>query len=424
MITENPNPHIMRRIILTMKAPLYLNSATYTAGDPVPHLQWDDSGNPKQNGTMDIDVLVQIPNSVNTAGKHGLLQNGHGLFGGKEEGQNGYLVVAANDWHWITLAVDLFGFANGDVGIAVEASGTPRDAGRLRRPADPGSGESARSDAPDDGARREGRHQECERSPDSRPGLGRRFAARLPRRQPGRHHGRHLHVDFDGRDARPAGRAGNAVQRASEPQHRLRLVQRCAQGHLRRRSERANPLVADPALLGSQRARRIRAVLERRYAAEHAVARRDPDRRARRPSGDHARRAHHGPRDRREALEVERSGRARDSRRVGPRASERAAQRRFHDRRSGNSPLRPSRTATSHRSTAAIRTTACASSGPPTPCRTSFSAPAQSPGSATASATATTSTKPAKSKAVASRTSISANRSPDGPSAQGRRPQM
>ncbi|HVU04401.1 MAG TPA: Ig-like domain-containing protein [Polyangiaceae bacterium] len=121
-ITENPNPYIMRRIVLTMKAPLYLTTAAYTPGDPVPHLQWDDAGQPVQNGTMDVDVLVQIPNSVKTAGKHGLLQNGHGLFGSKSEGQNGYAATMCDGYHWIELATDLFGFASdsGDPLMAVE----------------------------------------------------------------------------------------------------------------------------------------------------------------------------------------------------------------------------------------------------------------------------------------------------------------
>jgi hypothetical protein len=119
-VEENPNPDILRRIVVTMKAPLFLESATYAAGDPVPALKKDAADEPVQNGTMDVDVLIQVPNSVTSAGKHGLLQNGHGLFGSKEEGRNGYLARAANGWHWITLAVDLFGFAGPDVGIAVE----------------------------------------------------------------------------------------------------------------------------------------------------------------------------------------------------------------------------------------------------------------------------------------------------------------
>jgi hypothetical protein len=123
-VEENPNADILRRIVVTMKAPLFLTSATYAAGDPVPALNLDPTGKPAQNATMDVDVLIQVPNSVPSAGKHGLLQNGHGLFGSKEEGRNGYLAKAANGWHWITLAVDLFGFAGADVGIAVEGLGT------------------------------------------------------------------------------------------------------------------------------------------------------------------------------------------------------------------------------------------------------------------------------------------------------------
>ncbi len=120
-VTENPNAHTLRRIVLTMKAPLYLSSATYSAGDPPPKLLFDDGGVPRQNGTLDVDVLVQVPNSVSGGEKHGLVQNGHGLFGSKEEGQDTYLAEFADGWHWITFAVDFFGFSSADVPMAAEA---------------------------------------------------------------------------------------------------------------------------------------------------------------------------------------------------------------------------------------------------------------------------------------------------------------
>lgn len=123
-VEDDPNPHIWHRIILTMKAPLFLDSATFDTNavppEAVPALQWDESGNAKQNGTMDVDVLVQVPNSVKTAGKHGLLQNGHGLFGSKDEGQDGYMAVLCDEYHYIELAVDFFGFSSPDVLIAAQ----------------------------------------------------------------------------------------------------------------------------------------------------------------------------------------------------------------------------------------------------------------------------------------------------------------
>jgi hypothetical protein len=120
----DPNPHIWRRMILTMKAPLFLDNAKFdTAADPpqaVPALQWDDQGKAKQNGTMDVDVLVQVPNSVKTAGKHGLLQNGHGLFGSKNEGRNGYMAVTCDDYHYVGFGVDFYGFSGEDPLIALQ----------------------------------------------------------------------------------------------------------------------------------------------------------------------------------------------------------------------------------------------------------------------------------------------------------------
>jgi hypothetical protein len=73
--------------------------------------------------------LIHVPLSVQTAGKHGVLQNGHGLFGSKEEGQNGYLAQMANGYHWIAFAVDFFGFSD-DVGIAAEALSSRPEVGR------------------------------------------------------------------------------------------------------------------------------------------------------------------------------------------------------------------------------------------------------------------------------------------------------
>ena len=38
---------------------------------------------------MPMDVLIHVPNSVRAGQKHGLVQNGHGLLGSKEEGSGG-----------------------------------------------------------------------------------------------------------------------------------------------------------------------------------------------------------------------------------------------------------------------------------------------------------------------------------------------
>src|SRR6185295_20095095 len=48
------------------------------------------------------------------------LQNGHGLFGSKGEGQNGYMAVMCDVYHYIELAVDFYGFSNPDPLIALQ----------------------------------------------------------------------------------------------------------------------------------------------------------------------------------------------------------------------------------------------------------------------------------------------------------------
>jgi hypothetical protein len=122
-VVENPNADgsLLRSIVVTMTVPLYLDSATYAGGGPVPTIVRSASGKPKQNGTMDWDVLIHVPGNVQTDGvKHGLLQNGHGLFGSKSEGSGGFLARLAHDYHWIAFATDFFGFASADVSIAAE----------------------------------------------------------------------------------------------------------------------------------------------------------------------------------------------------------------------------------------------------------------------------------------------------------------
>ena len=121
-VVDDPNPMIRHRIVLTATVPNYLSDYTYEAGDPTPRLLFDDSGAPMQNDTMPMDVLVQIPNSIDdNSPPHGVLQNGHGFFGSKNEGRDGFLAMAADQWHWIHVAVDLFGFADADESLAVEA---------------------------------------------------------------------------------------------------------------------------------------------------------------------------------------------------------------------------------------------------------------------------------------------------------------
>jgi hypothetical protein len=120
-VEQHPSDLIKTRVVVTVHVPRFLNTEVYNPQDPVPYLLFDAQGQPMQNGWMDMDAIIEIPNVVDEPGrKLGVLQNGHGLFGSKEEGQNGYLAMAASRG-WATIAVDLFGFAEHDALLALEA---------------------------------------------------------------------------------------------------------------------------------------------------------------------------------------------------------------------------------------------------------------------------------------------------------------
>jgi hypothetical protein len=121
-VEENPNSHIRYRIHLTMTVPLFLNHPDLST-DPAPALSLGADGLAVQNGTMRQEVLVHVPNSVATGERHGILQNGHGLFGSPEEGQDGYLAEMADGWKWIAVSTKLFGFSGEDVSLAINALG-------------------------------------------------------------------------------------------------------------------------------------------------------------------------------------------------------------------------------------------------------------------------------------------------------------
>jgi hypothetical protein len=109
-VVENPNPHIRRRILGTMHAPLFLDEAT-----PDGKMVFDAAGAPMQNGFADYPFLVQIPNSATHGTPAAILQNGHGLLGKKEEGQDGYIATICDEKNFVEIAVDLTGFAEADV---------------------------------------------------------------------------------------------------------------------------------------------------------------------------------------------------------------------------------------------------------------------------------------------------------------------
>jgi len=109
-VEENPNPHIRRRILAKMKVPIYLDKP-----GPGGVLVFGDDGMPKQTGTAEYGVLIHIPNAATKGVPAGLIQNGHGLFGGKGEGQDGYLAEFADGWNYVAFSVDLIGMASEDV---------------------------------------------------------------------------------------------------------------------------------------------------------------------------------------------------------------------------------------------------------------------------------------------------------------------
>jgi hypothetical protein len=103
---------IKHRILLEVTFPSFLTATEWRAGDPVPRIQRDASGSVQQNGEMTMEVLVQVPNVAQPP--FGIVQNGHGLFGTKHEGQGGYMARFASGWGWVHVAIDLFGFSGAE----------------------------------------------------------------------------------------------------------------------------------------------------------------------------------------------------------------------------------------------------------------------------------------------------------------------
>lgn len=122
-VEETPgDPELLRRIHVVMTVPLYLTTAQihHSKTADVDRLNLDASGKAVQNGTMDWDVLILVPKSVESGEKHGLMQNGHGLFGSRFEGQGGYLARAANRNRWIAFSTNLFGFDEDSTAVAFD----------------------------------------------------------------------------------------------------------------------------------------------------------------------------------------------------------------------------------------------------------------------------------------------------------------
>lgn len=108
-VEDNPNPQIAKRIHGHFTVPLYLDKP-----GPGGKLNLGPDGLPQQNGTADYEFLVHVPNSAITGTPRALLQNGHGLLGSKDEGQNGYLAKMADEKGYVAFGVDLIGMAEED----------------------------------------------------------------------------------------------------------------------------------------------------------------------------------------------------------------------------------------------------------------------------------------------------------------------
>lgn len=120
--TAAENPRVLRRIELILDLPVFLTTATlqYDSKKPLDRLNFGEDGKLVHNGSMPWKLLIVVPRSVESGEKHGLLQNGHGLFGSRFEGANGYLAEMANRHHWIAFATNLFGFDEDSVALAAD----------------------------------------------------------------------------------------------------------------------------------------------------------------------------------------------------------------------------------------------------------------------------------------------------------------
>ena len=121
-VTPNPNPYIRLRLEGDMTVPLFLTtppSCTVNGvtekGCPGSRINRDSSGKPAPLGTTTYPFLIQIPNSVVNLGITApILQNAHGLFGKRDQGEDGFIAEICDRQHYIEIAVDLVGMNTED----------------------------------------------------------------------------------------------------------------------------------------------------------------------------------------------------------------------------------------------------------------------------------------------------------------------
>jgi len=126
---DSPNTHIWRRLFGLMTVPMY--TTTPNVGSS---LNFGSDGMPAQNGTAQYEFEVNIPMAA-TLKAGSPLQNGHGLFGAKTEGESSYLATIDDQGDYVSVAVDLIGMSQDDAAgvensLASDPTGFKDDVGR------------------------------------------------------------------------------------------------------------------------------------------------------------------------------------------------------------------------------------------------------------------------------------------------------
>jgi hypothetical protein len=105
-------PHLHRRIELSVKVPLYVDSA-----QPMARLNRDAAGNVVASGYAEVPFTVSIPKSVGErppgSAPARLLQFGHGFFGTREEA-SGYPAELGDERGFVVVAADWWGMSEHD----------------------------------------------------------------------------------------------------------------------------------------------------------------------------------------------------------------------------------------------------------------------------------------------------------------------
>ena len=115
-VEDKPNENILVRLHGNMTVPLYLDKP-----EPGGRMVTGPDGLPKQNGTAQYEFVIHIPNSIADGVPMGLVQNGHGLLGSKEEASDGQLAIFCQRFHYIGFAVDMIGMAHDDVDTVLKS---------------------------------------------------------------------------------------------------------------------------------------------------------------------------------------------------------------------------------------------------------------------------------------------------------------